>query len=158
MMRIIILTIFALLFAINEASASLYCVVDLSGRRCNYPDLVSCKQAAGEQGECVLNRQGMIAPVGGAPFCLVENWKTECVYRDRPSCQRQAAPRKAACIANPNLSNSQPSIPQPKTGSNWGSSQQQQKWNQQQTNPWEQKPSGGDYLPSPGYNPRPGSR
>jgi hypothetical protein len=140
-MRVLLL-VFPLFFWSYEASASLYCVVDFSGQRCNYPDLVSCKKAAGDQGDCILNRKGMIAPVGGAPFCLVEKWKTECVYQNLASCKRQAAPRKASCISNPNLS-----VGKSNSGGEWGGSE----WPQPQS-------GGGRYLPSPGYNPRPGSR
>ncbi|MBF0455996.1 MAG: hypothetical protein HQL72_14415 [Magnetococcales bacterium] len=149
----------ALLLFSSEVSASLYCVVDFSGRRCNYTDMTTCQQAAGDQGECVLNRQEMIAPVGGAVYCLVEKWKTECVYRDLASCQRQALPRKASCLANPNLT--QPSF-KPSIGDADGWSRQpnpesgesQPQWGGQ---PWDGSKR-GNYLPSPGYNPRPGSR
>ena len=156
-----ILAIFLLLlFWVNEASASLYCVVDFSGRRCRYPDLASCREAAGSQGECELNQGKMIAPVGGAPFCLVEKWKTECLYRDLSSCERQATPRRATCIANPNQGGqgSRPSHPSmPEAG--WGGGQTSQpQWGQDPQQPWGSEPKGGRYLPSPGYNPRPGSR
>lgn len=128
---------------INGAHASLYCVVDFSGQRCHYSDLASCQEAAGRYGSCVMNRQQMLAPVGGAPFCLVEEWKTECLYRDLSSCQQQAEARRASCIANPNLNRRPPP--------SWGNSVP----GSGRENPGA---GSGRYLPSPGYDPRPGSR
>ncbi len=164
-----ILLFTALIFWSGEASASLYCVIDFNGKRCHYPDVESCRKAAGPRGQCVLNRGKMIAPTGGAPYCLVEKWKTECIYHSRAGCDRQAVPRQASCIANPNLAASPKfdSLSQPGQNRGGGQSQwdrvndqqwdrQQQQWNQQQK--WGGESSGGRYLPSPGYDPRPGAR
>jgi len=52
------------LFLATEAMAALYCVVDFGGKRCRYPDLPSCQQAAGKKGSCILNQQQIVAPVG----------------------------------------------------------------------------------------------
>ncbi|MBF0194626.1 MAG: hypothetical protein HQL71_08705 [Magnetococcales bacterium] len=156
-MRVITL-LFALLLWSNEAGAALYCVVDFNGRRCNYSDLPSCKQAAGSRGDCVLNRDTMIAPQGGSPYCLVENWRTQCNYHSQASCEIQAKPRKATCIPNPNLAvgtfqqqnrewNTQPASKKPKN--------QPPQWGQK---PWNNQPKKDHYLPSPSYNPRPGYR
>ncbi|MBF0448038.1 MAG: hypothetical protein HQL67_07560 [Magnetococcales bacterium] len=134
-----------LFMGMGEACADLYCVVDFSGQRCIYPDLASCKGAVGESGgSCILNRSEMIAPVGGAAFCLVEQWKTECLYRDRASCERLGAARGAICIANPNLAAEIPYTINPPIADDWGSGHS--------------LPGGDRYLPSPGYDPRPGAR
>ncbi|MEO5377806.1 MAG: hypothetical protein H7832_08515 [Magnetococcus sp. DMHC-6] len=82
----------------------LYCLEDFSGERCHFADLAACQKALGEQGACVLNPHGMVPPSGGAPFCVVENWRTECIYLDQASCEVQALARKADCIGNPNMS------------------------------------------------------
>ncbi|MBF0444788.1 MAG: hypothetical protein HQL68_04310 [Magnetococcales bacterium] len=156
-MRVITI-LFAILIWSNEAAAALYCVVDFNGKRCNYQDLASCKKAAGSRGDCVLNRETMIAPKGGSPYCMVENWRTQCNYHTLASCEKQAIPRKATCISNPNLAtggfqqqdkgwNSQPATKNP--------NDQSQQWGR---NPWNDSPKKDRYLPSPGYNPRPGSR
>jgi hypothetical protein len=149
-----VLVFFALLIWSNDASASLYCLIDFNGRRCNYQDMASCQQAAGSQGECVLNRGEMIAPVGGAPFCLVEKWKTECIFQNRSSCERQSQARHASCIANPNLTNQKFEGGWSRPSQNQGNTQP--KWGQQQPRDGKQKRD--RYLPSPGYDPRPGSR
>lgn len=122
-----------------EGEAALYCVADFSGERCLFSDRASCQKAAGEQGSCFLNRKQLRAPTGGSPFCLVESWHTECIYRDMPSCALIAAPRQASCIANPNLTGDPvPDMP-PLL---------------EHTDP--KKPP--EYLPSPGYQPIPGRR
>ena len=124
-------------FVVTSGNAALYCVVDFGGKRCQFTDLASCQKAAGTQGNCFLNQEGMQAPVGGSPFCLVESWHTDCVYRDMNSCALVAAPRQATCIANPNLT-AYPSI-DTKTST-------------------EPAPKNTDYLPSPTYQPQPGYR
>lgn len=124
-----------------EVGASLYCAVDFNGRRCQFVDLASCQMAIGPQGSCVLDRDSLVAPQGGAPFCLVEQWKTECIYQDLAACERMASPRKATCIGNPNSNRGVPTV----SGGDG------------------MEVPGGDsrnkrYLPSPDYFPAPGHR
>lgn len=127
-----ILPLLILLIAV-DSEAALYCVVDFSGKRCQYTNLEVCQKAAGKQGSCFLNREEMLTPTGGAPYCLVESWRTECVYRDFVSCKQIAKPRRATCIANPNLTIA------PVVNAD---------------NPIENE----GYLPSPTYQPNPGQR
>jgi hypothetical protein len=159
-MKRIFITIFALLLWSNEASAALYCVVDFSGRRCIYPDLISCKKAAGSRGSCELNRDQLVAPSGGAPFCLVEKWQTECNYQTIASCERQAKPRKATCINNPNLS-PRSSAPAYNPNNRWATPPDN-RWSTppNSQNQWQQPGQQQErrYLPHPGYDPSPGSR
>ncbi|MBF8273499.1 MAG: hypothetical protein HW380_2604 [Magnetococcales bacterium] len=129
----------------GEVGASLYCAVDFNGRRCQFVDLESCQKAVGGQGSCVLNRDGLVAPQGGAPFCLTEQWQTECIYRDREACEKVAAPRKATCIANPNLNRSREGAPV-SGGTPTGTPQ------------GEDASKNRNYLPSPDYFPSPGHR
>ncbi|MBF0357971.1 MAG: DUF3551 domain-containing protein [Magnetococcales bacterium] len=156
-MKRIFMAVFALLLCSNEALAALYCVVDFSGRRCIYPDLISCKRAAGGSGSCELNREQLVAPSGGAPFCLVERWQTECNYQTLASCEQQAKPRKATCINNPNLSPSS-YTPAQNPNNRWSTPQK----NSTNQNNWQQSWPGQQqerrYLPHPGYDPSPGSR
>lgn len=128
----------------GELGASLYCAVDLSGQRCQFVDLESCKKAVGDRGSCVLNRGEMVAPKGGSPFCLAEQWKTECLYQDRNSCEKVAIPQKATCIPNPNLTRDGSGTDSPLGGQAFGQREGQQQKRQ--------------YLPSPGYYPNPGQR
>lgn len=114
------------------AAASLFCVVDFAGKRCNYPDLDACRQAAGRQGGCVLNEGALVKPVGGAPVCLVESWRTECIYSDRVSCEQRAMATRTVCVDNPNL-----------PGSEAGG----------RDSPVGQTGVGEGYLPSPFYRP-----
>lgn len=118
---------------------ALYCVVDFGGKRCQFSDLTSCQKAAGKHGNCFLNREVMLAPHGGSPFCLVESWHTACVYRSLASCNVVAKPRQAICIPNPNLTaapvaDDTKKIPGGKT------------------------PEKSLYFPSPEYQPSPGHR
>ncbi|MBF0422938.1 MAG: hypothetical protein HQL73_08090 [Magnetococcales bacterium] len=128
---------------INTVEAALYCAVDINGRRCQFVDLPSCQEAVGPKGSCVLNRGELMAPKGGAAFCLAEPWQTECIYSDREACEKVAGPRKAICIINPNLN---------QEGREWdperevdGSQGNDPKLNRK-------------YLPSPDYYPSPGRR
>ncbi|MBF0295641.1 MAG: hypothetical protein HQL96_10680 [Magnetococcales bacterium] len=90
------------LFVAGESEAGLFCSVDnMLGKRCQYTDLDSCRRAVGKQGGCVLNEAEIAKPFGNAPYCLVESWRTECVYNDMASCERQAATTKTVCMANP---------------------------------------------------------
>lgn len=84
------------------SAEGLFCVMDFAGKRCWYSDIVSCQQAAGDTGTCSINEGAMIPPSGGSPFCIVESWKTSCIYQDQTDCQKQASARRAVCIANPN--------------------------------------------------------
>lgn len=93
--------VFALL-APTMGWAELYCAINFAGKRCWYTDMISCRQAAGPQGDCILNVEKMQAPVGGAPWCMVESWQTRCIYSDKAKCLSVATPRRATCIANPN--------------------------------------------------------
>lgn len=129
-----------LLFLLVAVSgeAALYCVVDFGGKRCQFTNLESCQKAAGEQGSCFLNREEMLAPTGGAPFCLVESWHTECVYRILANCNLVAKSRQATCITNPNLTVTPVGVKEKAT----------QSTDTQNT----------DYLPSPAYQPNPGYR
>ncbi|MBF0158385.1 MAG: hypothetical protein HQL58_02570 [Magnetococcales bacterium] len=88
----------------TEGNTAPFCVVDFAGERCWYADYDSCVRAAGSQGSCTVNRNEMIAPSGGADYCLVESWKTDCVYRTAAQCDREAQRRHATCIANPGSS------------------------------------------------------
>ncbi|MBF0414279.1 MAG: hypothetical protein HQL78_10275 [Magnetococcales bacterium] len=127
----------------GEAGAALYCAVDWNGRRCQFVDLASCQQAVGAQGSCVLNREELMAPKGGAPFCLAEPRQTECLYNDQEACEKVAAPRKATCIANPNVNrDGVATIPDAVSG---GSERDDPR-------------KGHKYLPSPDYFPAPGRR
>lgn len=92
---------FGLLMA-RGGEASLFCVVDFAGKRCLYNDLLRCREAAGQQGGCVLNEVEMVKPSGGAPFCLLESWQTDCVYMDIKSCEQRAMTTRTMCVANPN--------------------------------------------------------
>ncbi len=86
----------------GESQASLFCVVDFSGKRCQFGDLDSCRRAAGKQGGCVLNEAEIAKPFGGSPFCLVESWRTECVYMSMAACEKRAQTTRTVCMANPN--------------------------------------------------------
>ena len=136
------LLVLATLLWAGNGSTALYCVVDFGGERCRYHNLETCRQAAGEKGSCVLNRSEIIAPTGGAPFCLVENWRTACIYKSRDGCEKQAAPRHATCLENPNLGARH--TPDPATGNE-----------QPAPTPSNANPH---YLPSPDYQPIPGAR
>ncbi len=165
-------TLLLSLFWLTEGWTAVYCVVDFGGKRCRYPDLVSCQKAAGKKGSCVLNQERIAAPVGGSPFCLVENWRTTCIYRDLASCEKKAVHHRTSCIPNPNLT--APAIT-PTPGRDQGEDPPGD------GNPWEKlapnRPAteakqpfgetpvphpgfggGSDYLPSPDYKPRPGYR
>ena len=83
--------------------AAPFCVVDFAGERCWYPDYDACVRAAGEKGSCVVNQAEMVAPVGGASYCIVESWNTQCIYSTIESCQVEASRRHAVCIPNPGL-------------------------------------------------------
>lgn len=131
--RILPLPLLLILFVAASGEAALYCVTDFGGERCHFTTLESCQRAAGAQGGCFLNREEVLAPTGGAPFCLVESWHTKCVYRDLASCTVVAKPRKASCITNPNLT----TTPVGHT---------------------EKNTKNMDYLPSPSYQPNPGHR
>lgn len=124
----------------GPAWAGLFCANDFSGRHCGYGDVTSCLQAAGRQGGCELNQAEMIKPVGGAPYCLVESWRTECIYADVASCRRRAETVRTVCIANPNAVGGRIEVV---TGLGGESG--------------EMAPSlrdgGRRYLPSPGYEP-----
>ncbi|MBF0368497.1 MAG: hypothetical protein HQL52_03475 [Magnetococcales bacterium] len=131
--------IFALLFFLPFqafANPGLYCLMDFGGKQCHWPDLASCQKMAGESGSCFLNQEEMIAPTGGSPWCVVESWRTECIYQVPDNCETQARIRKATCIKNPNYGTS-----------------------------WQPAPTSGEtekgpstYLPAPVYQPRPGYR
>ncbi|MBF0417715.1 MAG: hypothetical protein HQL86_05635 [Magnetococcales bacterium] len=90
------------LFWSGPAWAGLFCATDFSGRNCGYGDVVTCLQAVGQRGGCELNQAEMIKPVGGAPYCLVESWRTECIYADVAACRRRAEVVRSVCIVNPN--------------------------------------------------------
>ncbi|MBF0614478.1 MAG: hypothetical protein G8237_05915 [Magnetococcales bacterium] len=122
------------LWGSGTANAGLFCVVDFAGKRCDYPDIESCRRAAGRQGGCVLNEGALLKPVGGAPFCLVESWRTECIYMDRPSCELRAAHTRTVCVEHPNRTAGEPDMGMGGTGSAG-------------------EPSRNGYLPSPGYRP-----
>ena len=124
-------------FVVIRGDAALYCVMDFGGKRCQFTDLASCQKAAGTQGNCFLNQEGMQVPTGGSPFCLVESWHTDCIYRDLDSCTLVASPRHATCIANPNLTAHSPVDAEISA---------------------EPVPKNTDYLPSPAYQPQPGYR
>lgn len=126
----------------GEVGAALYCAVDWNGRRCQFIDLLSCQQAVGTQGSCVLNREELMAPKGGASFCLVETRQTECIYNDMEACEKVALPRKATCIANPNMSREGAAARDPESGGSEGDDPRK----------------GHKYLPSPDYFPAPGRR
>ncbi|MBF0124270.1 MAG: hypothetical protein HQL60_02900 [Magnetococcales bacterium] len=83
----------------SGAAAAPFCVVDFAGERCWYADYDSCMRAAGNQGSCSVNRNEMVAPSGGAAYCLVESWKTDCIYRTLAQCDAEARRRRATCIA-----------------------------------------------------------
>ncbi|MBF0153180.1 MAG: hypothetical protein HQL64_05520 [Magnetococcales bacterium] len=85
----------------GSSEASLFCVMDFAGKRCQFSDLDTCRRAAGKQGGCVLNETEIARPFGDAPFCLVESWRTECVFIDMASCEKRSSTR-SVCIANPN--------------------------------------------------------
>jgi hypothetical protein len=89
-----------------RASAAPFCVVDFAGERCWYKDYDSCVRAAGEQGECVVKPDTMVAPVGGAAYCLVESWQTQCNYATLAACERESQRRHATCIPHPGRDNS----------------------------------------------------
>ncbi len=125
----------------ESAWASLYCAVEFSGRRCQFVDLESCRKAVeGTQGSCVLNKESLMAPRGGGPFCLTEQWKTECIYQDRAACEKVAAPQKAICITNPNMDRGV--VPEALS----------EEWKEKDAK------KGRNYLPSPDYFPTPGHR
>lgn len=90
------------------SEAGLFCVVDFAGKRCMFNDLESCRQAAGKQGGCVLNESEIAKPFGASPYCLVESWRTECVYPDMASCEKRATTTRTVCMANPNLAHNAP--------------------------------------------------
>lgn len=141
------------LFWAGESVAGLYCVVDLSGRRCDFMDLDSCKKSAGKAGSCVLNRDGMMAPQGGAPYCLVESWRTECVYQDLAGCEQQTFSRKASCIPNPNLYQAPVDFSGEGHGRAGEGSGKAEDGGENSDGRFERK-----YLPSPDYKPAPGLR
>ena len=169
---------------VTDGAAALYCVVDFGGKRCRYPDLVSCQRAAGEKGSCVLNVETLVAPTGGSPYCLVESWRTECVYQDRASCERLAVHRRTTCIANPNLiappgplegpthlrndfsadapAAADPSAQAPATGIQTPPAWPDRgRFQTPASPPGAYDPgaaNGSGYLPSPGYRPQPGFR
>ncbi|MBF0285336.1 MAG: hypothetical protein HQL51_12865 [Magnetococcales bacterium] len=155
------LVVLALLIPTAGWGAAPYCVVDAAGKHCWFQDLPSCQQAAGEKGECVLNREGMIAPVGGSPFCVMENWRTECNYSHRQECDRMAAARRASCIPNPNYAQDGSAgfglQPRPELTPASGAEPTiapDQNLPVTSSGGWKQRP----YLPAPGYDPMPGRR
>ncbi|MBF0428007.1 MAG: hypothetical protein HQL94_03730 [Magnetococcales bacterium] len=85
--------------------AALFCVMDSTGKHCQYSDLDSCRRAAGSKAGCVLNDAEVAKPFGGSPYCLVESWRTECVYMDMASCEKRATTTRTVCMANPNNNN-----------------------------------------------------
>ncbi|GAB0056548.1 hypothetical protein SIID45300_00856 [Candidatus Magnetaquicoccaceae bacterium FCR-1] len=128
-----------ILFWSGSAWAGLFCATDFSGRHCGYGDVASCLQAAGKQGGCELNQAEMIQPVGGAPYCLVESWRTECIHADVAACRRRAEVVRSVCIANPNAVGGRVVVVTGLDGERG-----------------EPSPVGRDgrrYLPSPGYEP-----
>ncbi|MBF0272739.1 MAG: hypothetical protein HQL98_11835 [Magnetococcales bacterium] len=133
---------------VGEGWAGLFCVTDFAGRRCSYPDVESCRRAAGRQGGCELNVAEMVKPIGGAPFCLVESWRTHCIYPDRVSCEQQAAVTRTVCVAHPNQGSVEesPEVPAgaPRGSGGVGASG---------SRPVEGSSSSGGYLSSPGYQP-----
>lgn len=100
-----LLAVSGFLLLAGVAEASLFCVVDFAGKRCQYADLDTCRRAAGKQGGCVLNEAEIAKPFGNAPFCLVESWRTECVYYDMASCEKRASTTRTVCMPNAGLAN-----------------------------------------------------
>ncbi|MEO5347574.1 MAG: hypothetical protein H7834_14545 [Magnetococcus sp. YQC-9] len=126
------------LFWSGTAWAGLFCASDFSGQHCDYGDVEACRQAAGQQGGCELNQAEIIKPVGGASYCLVESWRTECIYANISSCGKRAAVVRSVCIVNPNNTGGRIEVVAGLgiQGSGGGP-----------------PAGGGRYLPSPGYDP-----
>ncbi|MBF0192573.1 MAG: hypothetical protein HQL99_15765 [Magnetococcales bacterium] len=122
---------------VGEGWAGLFCVTDFSGQRCSYADVESCRRAAGRQGGCALNVAALVKPTGGAPFCLVESWRTHCIYPDRIACEQRAAVLRTVCVIHPNQE---------------GMANQEEMRSGAVSTGVTSAPASG-YLPSPGYQP-----
>lgn len=112
---------------------------DFSGQHCNFTDLEFFQLAVGKNGRCVLYREEMVAPVVKVPYCLVEQWQTQCIYTDMASYHHVAFSRRATCISKANLAPSGTMVPGFESPSNQDGD----------SNP-------KYYLPCPAYHPAPG--
>jgi hypothetical protein len=86
----------------QQGSGSMpFCTVDSYGRReCFYADLQSCQIAGGSSVGCVINPNQVQRTTGGAPFCVIGGFGTNCIYFDLESCRRDAATLQGACVTN----------------------------------------------------------
>jgi outer membrane protein assembly factor BamE (lipoprotein component of BamABCDE complex) len=97
-------TLLVLLLLIStQVFSAPFCVVNSYGTNCWYYDMNSCRQAAGNQGACIVNQQEVQQPASsGTPFCVVTGYATNCWYYDAQSCRQAASSSGGACVVNPN--------------------------------------------------------